>query len=251
MFDNEESNHDSLQDSGSVQATGQHQPPRAMATLLENLNLQRASWDALEQHRQSNAQLDLQILDGRKVISIEMDEVSGWPLIELGPNKSGEPARTLRARLLVNIFQKRLLGIASLLTACLQHKIGADGYNSPVKAYSQIDTFGWPYDATGIVASMHVAPEKLGEGMSTMWQRFLPEGPIAFLPVSDLVLMRRVHMVTLPSCLLSAAVRHFCLSRMVYDSNLGSGDQSSSSSAFARPHQRCVRYAISSVLTSA
>lgn len=64
-------------------------------------------------------------------------------------------------------------------------QIGADGYNSPVKAYSKIDTFGWAYDANGIVATMHIRPEDAigGSGMSTMWQRFLPEGPIAFLPV--------------------------------------------------------------------
>jgi 2-polyprenyl-6-methoxyphenol hydroxylase-like FAD-dependent oxidoreductase len=63
------------------------------------------------------------------------------------------------------------------------HQIGADGYNSPVRTYSSIGTFGWAYNANGVVASVRVAEENRGDGMTTAWQRFLPQGPIAFLPV--------------------------------------------------------------------
>ncbi|GAA5915300.1 hypothetical protein JCM8208_004533, partial [Rhodotorula glutinis] len=65
--------------------------------------------------------------------------------------------------------------------------IGADGANSPVKTFSNIDTFGWNYDRQGVVATVAVDPNPMnvGEGMSTGWQRFLPEGPVAFLPLSD------------------------------------------------------------------
>lgn len=75
------------------------------------------------------------------------------------------------------------------LTFVLCVQIGADGYNSPVKTYSKIDTFGWAYDIHGIVASLQIAPEAMGVGMTTAWQRFLPEGPIAFLPVSPPVVL--------------------------------------------------------------
>lgn len=62
-------------------------------------------------------------------------------------------------------------------------QIGADGYNSPVRTYSEIDTFGWAYNAHGVVGSVRVDVANMGDGMTTAWQRFLPEGPIAFLPV--------------------------------------------------------------------
>ncbi|GEM08919.1 ubiquinone biosynthesis monooxygenase COQ6 [Rhodotorula toruloides] len=71
-------------------------------------------------------------------------------------------------------------------------QIGADGASSPVKSYSKIDSFGWPYDRHGVVATLSIDAEaaELGMGttrnaMSTMWQRFLPEGPVAFLPLSN------------------------------------------------------------------
>jgi len=65
-------------------------------------------------------------------------------------------------------------------------QIGADGANSPVKSYSDIETFGWAYDRQGVVSSLDLDPSTMGEGTHTAWQRFLPEGPIAFLPVSIL-----------------------------------------------------------------
>lgn len=89
-------------DPWAAQQYGSEQQPQAMATLLENLNLQRASLRALEQHVKKNDESDVELLDGRKVLSIEMDEESGWPVIELSEGKNGEPARSLRARLLVS-----------------------------------------------------------------------------------------------------------------------------------------------------
>ncbi|KAL8279298.1 hypothetical protein RQP46_008335 [Phenoliferia psychrophenolica] len=127
-----------------------------MATLVENLNIQRGSLAFLHSRKDG-----VELIDGRKVLTTEKDE-GGWPVVTLAAG-GGEGERSLRARLL----------------------IGADGFNSPVKAYSKIGTFGWPYPIHGVVASLEVSPADMGEGMSTAWQRFLPEGPIAFLPLSD------------------------------------------------------------------
>jgi ubiquinone biosynthesis monooxygenase Coq6 len=100
VFDDQDVNSDKT--ITSYPGTTANQDTLAMATLLENLNLQRASYQAIQQHRQSNSQLDLQILDGRKVISINKDQASGWPIVELGPSQRGDPAISLRARLLVS-----------------------------------------------------------------------------------------------------------------------------------------------------
>jgi ubiquinone biosynthesis monooxygenase Coq6 len=57
--------------------------------------------------------------------------------------------------------------------------VGADGYNSPVRAFSGIESFGHPYDVHAVVATLHHSPL----ANHTAFQRFLPEGPIAFLPL--------------------------------------------------------------------
>ncbi|BGP17463.1 hypothetical protein JCM10213_003254 [Rhodosporidiobolus nylandii] len=132
----------------------------SMSVMVENVNLQRAALRRIEELREEG-KARVEVVEGRKVAGIEEGE-GGWPVVKL----EGEEARSLRARLL----------------------IGADGANSPVKAYSEIETFGWQYGRHGVVASLAVEPPppgREGEGMSTAWQRFLPEGPVAFLPMSD------------------------------------------------------------------
>ena len=59
--------------------------------------------------------------------------------------------------------------------------VGADGARSHVRALAGIETRGWGYDQKAVVA--HVNTESAhGE---TAWQRFLPTGPLAFLPLAD------------------------------------------------------------------
>jgi ubiquinone biosynthesis monooxygenase Coq6 len=41
---------------------------------------------------------------------------------------------------------------------------------------------GWDYNAQGVVATLKLDPER-PESKVTAWQRFLPTGPIAMLPV--------------------------------------------------------------------
>lgn len=59
--------------------------------------------------------------------------------------------------------------------------VGADGADSASRKLAGIDTHGWSYDQRAFVT--HVGTEHPHE--RTAWQRFLPEGPIAFLPLAD------------------------------------------------------------------
>ncbi|VDC01384.1 unnamed protein product [Peniophora sp. CBMAI 1063] len=124
-----------------------------MARMTENLNLQRAAIHHLDEHP------FIRILDKTKVESISNDGDGGdWPLVHLS---SGQ---VLRARLLV----------------------GADGFNSPVRAFAGIKSYGWAYPTQAIVATLRHAPRTVGYN-TTAYQRFLPTGPIAFLPLAPTV----------------------------------------------------------------
>jgi 2-octaprenylphenol hydroxylase len=59
--------------------------------------------------------------------------------------------------------------------------IGADGSQSVARQLAGIGRSGWTYDQTAVVA--HLRTEK--PHRATAWQRFLPSGPLAFLPLRD------------------------------------------------------------------
>ncbi|THH10942.1 hypothetical protein EW146_g8216 [Bondarzewia mesenterica] len=124
---------------------------RQMARLTENLNLQRALL------RHLGGSPAVQLVDNTKVESIQKDnqEGGGWPTVSLSNG------RVLRARLLV----------------------GADGFNSPVRSYAGIQSYGWNYPTQAIVATLFHSPRSFVPN-TTAYQRFLPTGPIAFLPLS-------------------------------------------------------------------
>jgi len=59
--------------------------------------------------------------------------------------------------------------------------VGADGRDSWVRNRVGIATQGWLYDQEAVVANIETAePHR-----ETAWQRFLPTGPLAFLPLLD------------------------------------------------------------------
>ncbi|MCK7574757.1 MAG: hypothetical protein MZV65_01890 [Chromatiales bacterium] len=59
--------------------------------------------------------------------------------------------------------------------------VGADGAQSQVRQLAGIDTGGWGYDQKAVVANVRTAESH----QETAWQRFLPTGPLAFLPLHD------------------------------------------------------------------
>jgi len=59
--------------------------------------------------------------------------------------------------------------------------VAADGARSLLRDWAEIDTHGWDYQQTAVVCT--VTTEKPHQ--YTAWQRFLPEGPLAFLPLAD------------------------------------------------------------------
>ncbi|KAI1075721.1 ubiquinone biosynthesis hydrox [Whalleya microplaca] len=62
--------------------------------------------------------------------------------------------------------------------------VGADGANSPVRAFAGIDSKGWDYERHGVVATLELEGEGWGgENVKIAYQRFLPTGPAAMLPL--------------------------------------------------------------------
>ena len=75
-------------------------------------------------------------------------------------------------------WQVQLTDGCALTTRLL---VGADGAQSQVRRLAGIDTRGWDYDQQAVVANVRTAEPH----QETAWQRFLPAGPLAFLPLAD------------------------------------------------------------------
>lgn len=73
--------------------------------------------------------------------------------------------------------------VATVNGECWRAKlvIGADGNRSRVRSLAGIAVRGWSYDQMGLVATVRTT----GSHCDTAWQRFLPEGPLAFLPLGN------------------------------------------------------------------
>nr|XP_042714446.1 ubiquinone biosynthesis monooxygenase COQ6, mitochondrial isoform X2 [Chrysemys picta bellii] len=61
--------------------------------------------------------------------------------------------------------------------------IGADGQNSMVRKAAGIQNIHYQYDQSAVVATLHLSE---ATDNNVAWQRFLPSGPIALLPWSNL-----------------------------------------------------------------
>lgn len=131
-----------------------------VATMCENNNLTSALLRRLGESKEKGT-----IWDKTKVDSIALGpeaadenslDLSQWPIVHTshGP---------LAARLLV----------------------GADGANSPVRHFANIPSHGWDYNQHGVVATLHLEHTSAPEELRTAYQRFLPTGPIALLPLPD------------------------------------------------------------------
>lgn len=61
--------------------------------------------------------------------------------------------------------------------------IGADGANSVVRKEMGVDVFSLNYERMGLVATLDLGDDACDN--SVAWQRFLPTGPVALLPLTD------------------------------------------------------------------
>ncbi|EFX03480.1 ubiquinone biosynthesis monooxgenase [Grosmannia clavigera kw1407] len=128
-----------------------------VAYMVENSNLTAGLLSRLDELG------GVAVFDGARVDSIEYGkaddglDLSEWPAVRVSGGK------TLLARLLV----------------------GADGANSPVRTFADIEACGWYYGRHGVVATLELDEDSaiLGAGRKTAYQRFLPTGPVAMLPL--------------------------------------------------------------------
>ena len=65
------------------------------------------------------------------------------------------------------------------LFACLV--VGTDGADSQVRREAGIETVGWSYQQSAVVATIQTELSH----RHTCWQCFMPQGPLAFLPLAD------------------------------------------------------------------
>ncbi|CAG8489338.1 3040_t:CDS:2 [Ambispora leptoticha] len=141
----------------------------SIAWIIENSNIQHGLLSNLD-HLQNKNHGKISIFDNKKVERIvsennndtrahEFFDLSEWPIVEL------DDGQKLRARLL----------------------IGADGINSPVRSFANIETLGWDYNSHAVVATLNIDSTTHDNVNNTAWQRFLPTGPIAMLPLHSRV----------------------------------------------------------------
>lgn len=126
-----------------------------MAYMTENTNLQSALLRQIERSPRSGR---VTIKEGARVTSMRMQDGGRSVALQLGAN---DDARWVRGGVVV----------------------GADGPNSPVRVFSGIESFGHGYDTHAVVATLRHSPVMTGN--YTAFQRFLPTGPVAFLPLSE------------------------------------------------------------------
>ena len=126
-----------------------------LATMIENVNIQSMLYQRIKTLNYENPGEELQLLDNTKVVDIKEDPVNEWPVVTLSNG---------------DVIKTRLL-------------VGCDGYNSPARKYAQIESRGWSYNRWGNVATCKY--KDIEFRFPTGWQRFLPTGTLAFLPLPN------------------------------------------------------------------
>lgn len=86
-----------------------------------------------------------------------------------------------RARAIISDADRVTVELEDGETIAARLVVGADGSASPTRQMLGIGTKGRSYDQAAVVC--HIATER--PHRHTAWQRFLPDGPIALLPLAD------------------------------------------------------------------
>jgi 2-polyprenylphenol 6-hydroxylase len=146
-----------------------------LGTLVENRVLQAALMEALQEHRAhaaggstSEGAPGVTVYCPANVASLTLP-----PPAHIGGAVSSAATPPPDATALPTVK----LGDGTVLRARLL--VGADGAASRVRSAAGIGVWGWDYDQRGVVATV-----KTTGAAGTAWQRFLPTGPLAVLPVS-------------------------------------------------------------------
>ncbi len=136
-------------------------------------------WDAVGGASIHFDSADLGEPDLGHIVENRVTQLALWEQLEVAPDIHLLcPARGLRLSLTSERAQLDLDDGRRLVARLL---VGADGRDSWVRAQAGITTSGWDYDQQAIVANVQTTRPH-GE---TAWQRFLPTGPLAFLPLAD------------------------------------------------------------------
>lgn len=126
-----------------------------LATMIENINIQSMLYQNIKELNFAHPDNSLTLLDDTKVVDITEDPKNEWPILKLSNG---------------NQIKTRLL-------------VGCDGYNSPARKFAKIESRGWSYNRWGNVATCKYKDNEFR--FSTGWQRFLPTGTLAFLPLPN------------------------------------------------------------------
>ncbi|KAK6332788.1 putative ubiquinone biosynthesis monooxygenase [Orbilia brochopaga] len=130
------------------------QTDTTIAHMVENVHLSHGLLKAI-----GDLPIQPTMIDKTKVERIEYGQMTGqvdmrdWPVVTLSTGQQ------LAARLL----------------------IGADGGNSPVRTFAGIESRGWDYDRHSMVATFRIEDDSAFPKFA--YQRFLPSGPVAILPL--------------------------------------------------------------------
>jgi len=130
---------------GEIHFDAAHIGQSHLGHIVENRVIQRALWQALEGAE------NVTTLVPAVVAYFHCDENAA--IVEL------EDGRRLRSKLLV----------------------AADGTESLIRQLANINVIGWGYDQCGVVANVSTEHSH----RETAWQHFLPDGPLAFLPLAN------------------------------------------------------------------
>lgn len=131
--------------SGEIHFDAAHIGESHLGHIVENRIIQRALWQALE--KAENVSLAV------PAVVAHFHQNDDAVVVTL------EDGRRLRTKLLV----------------------AADGTESLIRQLANINIVGWGYDQCGVVANVTTEHSH----RETAWQRFLPQGPLAFLPMVD------------------------------------------------------------------
>ncbi len=165
---------------------------RASENIFRNIGV----WDAIESIRVSPYQ-DMHVWDakGNGVVHFDSADLAEPSLGHIIENRVIQYALQQRLKTFDNIHViapavcKKLIENEQQLVLLLEDDqvittsllVGADGSRSWVRQQANISVRGWDYDQAAVVT--YVKTEKPHQ--NTAWQRFMPTGPLAFLPLSD------------------------------------------------------------------